>query len=188
MPASGFGAGSSCRFMMKNKVKKLIWFPAALTAKHPALKLCVIPFLLLFALCLVCAVQWLTLGGGPLRALGWVFHHPGPALFTVLVLSFLLTMLWGLSGSLFAAGFLVAVPTLVLAFINFYKLKINGAPLEIADFTLAKNLPELATLSKGNLTLHLRGVAVICGVAILLLLALWLFTRLRRVLSPRASA
>ena len=33
--------------------------------------------------------------------------------------------LWGLSGSLFAAGFLVTVPVLVLAFINFYKLKIK---------------------------------------------------------------
>ena len=159
-----------------------------MTEKRPALKLCVIPFVLLFSFCLLCGAQWLTMGGGPQTALSWVFHHPGPAWFTVLALSLLMVMLWSLSGSLFAAGFLVTAPAMVLAFINFYKLKINGAPLEIADFTLAKNMGELMTLSKGNLAPPLRGIAVVFGCLVLLLLALWLDRALRPGVKKRLVA
>ena len=150
-----------------------------LTEKHPGLKFCVIPLLLLFGFALLWAVQWLTMGGGPWNALGWMSHRIGPSLFTVLALSLVTAGIWGVSGSLFAAGILVAVPALVLGFVNYFKLKINHSPLEISDFTLIKNLGELTTLSKGNLTLPTRGIAIIAGFILLLVLALWLDKALR---------
>ena len=165
--------------MMKEKFQKLIRFPAALTEKHPGLKFCVIPLILLFSIAVLWSVQWLTLGGGPWTALKWILGHKSTALFSILALSLATAGLWGVSGSLCAAGFIVAAPTLVLGFVNYYKLKINRAPLEISDFTLTKNLGELTTLSKGNLALPTRGIFIIVCFVVLLVLALWLDKALR---------
>ena len=163
---------------MKAVLKQFIRFPERVTEKRPGLRWLGLAFLLLmsFGTLLACTVVTFS---SPLLALRWCAAHPGAAVFTTLAVALVSGVLWSLSGSLFVGGLLTTVPCMALAFVNCFKLRINGAPLEIADFTLAAKVPELMTLSKGNLALPPWGAASIAGCAVMLLAALWVGRALR---------
>ena len=171
---------------MKRVILNLLRFPEHITEKRPGLRWLGIPFLLLMGFGTLLAAEVVTFAS-PLLALRWCAAHPGAAVFTTLAISLVSGVLWALSGSLFVGGLLTTVPCMVLAFVNCFKLRINGAPLEIADFTLAAKVPELMTLSKGNLALPPWGAASIAGCVVMLLVALWVGRALRPGRAGRIS-
>ena len=163
---------------MIETIRKLAGAPRRLVQRNEKLRLCVVPVLLVLALAMVYVVQHITLNGSSSTLL-WMLHHPGPTAFTVLALALLAAVIWGLSGSLFLAGLLPAVPAIALALINYFKVRVNAAVLEISDFTLAKDLPELARLAEGNLELPAGVWKLLLGYGLLLLIVLWLDFGLR---------
>ena len=172
---------------MKKSLKQFITLPRRLTEKRSGLRWLGLPFLLLMGFGTLLAAEVVTFAS-PLMALRWCAAHPGPAAFSALVIAAVTGLLWCLSGSLFLGGLLTVAPCVILAFVNTYKLRINGAPLEIADFTLAKDIPELMTLSKGNLELPPWGAATIAGCVVMLLCSMWVGRGLRPKWKGRTAA
>ena len=85
-----------------------------------------------------------------------------------------------LSHSLFAGNFAVGVPSLILAFVNYYKELITSTPLTVGDFTLIGQAGDIAGLNKASLTLSRNSILAIAG-AVLWLLAALFFSRPLRV-------
>ena len=163
---------------MKQAFRTILRFPERITEKRPGLRWLGVPFLLLMGFGTLLAVQVVTMAT-PLPALRWCIWHPAATAFTTLALTLVSGAVWALTGSLFVGGLVTVVPCVILGFVNHFKLCINSAPLEISDFALTAQVPELMTLSKGNLTLSPWDVAAIAVCVLMLLAALWLGRALR---------
>ena len=85
-----------------------------------------------------------------------------------------------LTHSLCAGNFIVGVPSLLLAFVNYFKEMITSTPLTIGDFTLIDRLGNIAGMTRSALTLTRNSLLAIMGAA-LWLLAAWFFSRPLRV-------
>lgn len=96
----------------------------------------------------------------------------------------LTALFWGLavlvavflSHSLCAGNFVVGVPSLVLAFVNYYKELITSTPLTVGDFTLIGQIGDIAGMNKASLTLSRGSILAIIGAAFWLIAA-WFFSR-----------
>lgn len=85
-----------------------------------------------------------------------------------------------LSHSLCAGNLIVGVPSLILAFVNYFKELITSTPLTIGDFALIGKVGDIAGLNKASLTLTRNSIlAIVC--AALWLIAAWFFSRPLRV-------
>ena len=100
----------------------------------------------------------------------------------------LTALFWGLAAlaavflthSLWAGNFVVGAPSLLLAFVNYYKELITSTPLTVGDFTLIGQAGNIAGLNKASLTLSRNSILAIAG-AVLWLIAAWFFSRPLRV-------
>ena len=81
-----------------------------------------------------------------------------------------------LTHSLCAGNFIVGVPSLILAFANYFKELITSTPLTIGDFTLIGQVGDIAGLNKASLTLSRNSILAIVG-GLLWLIAAWFFSR-----------
>ncbi len=84
----------------------------------------------------------------------------------------LFAVVYGATGKIWAAWLITSVPVFLLEIINFYKLKINGAPLLLSDFSLIGGFDEIAgfALPQIKITpiiLGIVGFLAICSVIIL---------------------
>lgn len=100
----------------------------------------------------------------------------------------LTALFWGLAvlavifltHSLCAGNFAVGVPSLVLAFVNYYKELFTSTPLTVDDFSLIGQVGDIASLNKEALILSRNSILTIVGAA-LWLTATWFFSRPLRV-------
>ena len=81
-----------------------------------------------------------------------------------------------LTHSLCAGNFAVGVPSLLLAFANYFKELITSTPLTIGDFTLIGQAGDIAGLNKASLTLSRNSILAIVG-GLLWLIVTWFFSR-----------
>ena len=163
---------------MKETLRAIFTFPRRVTERHPALRALVVPLVVLLSFGITYAVQLIT-RGGPAETMAWMFSRIGPVLFTMLFLALLMAILWALTNSAFLAALVVTVPAVCLALANFYKVRVNGSPIEPADFKLAKDLGSLMDLAEGNLAVPLRAWAAICGCVLMLAVTLWVSRAVR---------
>ena len=85
-----------------------------------------------------------------------------------------------LSHSLGAGNFIVGVPSLILAFVNYYKELFTSTPLTVGDFALVGRLGNIVGLNRSALTLSRNSVLAIVGAALWLAVT-WFFSRPLRV-------
>ena len=85
-----------------------------------------------------------------------------------------------LTHSLGVGNFVVGVPSLILAFVNYFKELITSTPLTVGDFTLIGQVGDIAGLNKASLTLSRNSILAIVGGA-LWLIAVCFFSRPLRV-------
>jgi len=115
------------------------------------------------------AVQWIT--GGTLPGVWyWFVKYPANLLMTVLMYALAAAALGALTGKLWLSGALVGLAGLLLALVDYFKIAINGSPLELADFGMAGQLGTVAGLA-GELTppLDFWGAAAALSFCVLLL-------------------
>lgn len=105
------------------------------------------------------AAAFAALGGAPL----W---------YTAALLGLLAALFGFLTCSAFAGGLLTALPCLLLAFVNYFKVALTSAPLLVADLSLAGRVGEIAALNLPSLTLtgHCAGALVWAAAWLLILL------------------
>ena len=100
----------------------------------------------------------------------------------------LTALFWGLAvlavifltHSLCAGNFIIGVPSLLLAFVNYFKEMITSTPLTVGDFALIGRMGNIAGLNKAVLTLSGIGVLAIVGAALWLIIT-WFYSRPLRV-------
>ena len=85
-----------------------------------------------------------------------------------------------LTHSLGAGNFIVGVPSLILAFVNYYKELFTSTPLTVGDFALIGRLGDIVGLNKTAITLSRNSVLAIVG-GLLWLVVTWFFSRPLRV-------
>lgn len=96
------------------------------------------------------AMQWISIGTLP-GVLEWAGDYPTHLLMTALLWAVPVYALGTLTGRLWTATLPVGVVGLILALVDYFKNAINGTPLELADFGLAKQAGNVAGLA-GDLT------------------------------------
>ena len=105
---------------------------------------------LCMGLAVTVAVQWTVSGTLP-AVWGWIVKYPANLAMTTLLYGVAVAVLGALTGRLWISGALVGLAGLLLALVDYFKLAINGSPLELADFGLAAQLGTVAGLA-GDLT------------------------------------
>jgi len=105
---------------------------------------------LCFALAATLAMQWIALGTLP-AILEWARTYPSSLLMTTLLYAVPVFLLGTITGRLWIAAIPVGAAGLILALVDYFKNAINGTPLELADFGLAKQAGNVAGLA-GDLT------------------------------------
>ncbi len=118
-------------------------------------------------LAILLCVQLITLGN-PIKAAAWLFGSLsafGAAVLTYLALLFMMILLTALIWKVWLCFFLLAVPAVILAVINRLKESVNGAPLVLSDFGLAKDADAIAGfIPKLNISIWIwlgLGIAVV---------------------------
>ncbi len=96
------------------------------------------------------AMQWISIGTLP-GVLEWARDYPAHLLMTALLWAVPVYLLGALTGRLWLAALPAEAAGLILALVDYFKNAINGTPLELADFGLAKQAGNVAGLA-GNLT------------------------------------
>ena len=96
------------------------------------------------------AMQWISIGTLP-GVLEWVREYPGHMLMTALLWAVPVYVLGTITGRLWIAALPVGAVGLALALVDYFKNAINGTPLELADFGLARQAGNVAGLA-GDLT------------------------------------
>ena len=96
------------------------------------------------------AMQWISIGTLPGVA-EWALDYPGHLLMTALLWAAPVWVLGSLTGRLWLAALPAGALGLILALVDYFKNAINGTPLELADFGLAKQAGNVAGLA-GDLT------------------------------------
>ena len=99
--------------------------------------------LLVLPLILLWLTQTVTLQS-PGAAFGWMAAHLRAVLLGWILLAVPALLVYALSGRLWCAWLVSALPCLLLSLVSYYKTAINGAPLEISDFTLIGQFGEIA--------------------------------------------
>ena len=100
----------------------------------------------------------------------------------------LTALFWGLAAlaviflthSLCAGNLIIGVPSLLLAFVNYFKEMITSTPLTVGDFALIGRMGNIAGLNKAVLTLSGIGVLAIVGAALWVIIT-WFYSRPLRV-------
>lgn len=87
--------------------------------------------------------QWVVEGSLAQGLWPWVSEFPAYLLLSGVLYGVLTALLGAASGSLAIGGCGASALSLVLALVDFFKLAINGSPLEMADFSLAAKLGEI---------------------------------------------
>ena len=96
------------------------------------------------------AMQWISIGTLP-GVLEWVRDYPAHLAMTALLWAVPVYALGALTGRLWIAALPVGLLGLLLALVDYFKNAINGTPLELADFGLARQAGNVAGLA-GDLT------------------------------------
>ena len=96
------------------------------------------------------AMQWISIGTLP-GVLEWARDYPAHLAMTALLWAVPVYALGTLTGRLWTAALPVGALGLILALVDHFKNAINGTPLELADFGLAKQAGNVAGLA-GDLT------------------------------------
>lgn len=100
----------------------------------------------------------------------------------------LTALFWGLAAlaviflthSLCAGNLIVGVPSLFLAFVNYFKERITSTPLTVGDFALIRQIWDIAGMSRASLTLSPVSILAIVGAALWLAIT-WFYSRPLRV-------
>jgi len=89
------------------------------------------------------AVQWIT--GGTLPGVWyWCVKYPGNLLLTALLYAVAAAALGALTGRLWVSGALVGLAGTLLALVDYFKIAINGSPLQLADFGMIGQIRAVA--------------------------------------------
>ena len=96
------------------------------------------------------AVQW-TVSGTLTAVWGWTVKYPFNLVMSTLLCGVAVAILGALTGRLWLSGTLVGLAGLSLSLVDYFKLAINGSPLELADFGMAAQIGTVAGLA-GELT------------------------------------
>ena len=97
-------------------------------------------------------------------------------------------LLWALTGRAWAVWLAEGVPLLVLTLVNYYKLRLNGVPLEPADFALLTGAGEIMSFALPQLRLNLPMIGALLFWAVLLTGLILLGKRLRMDKKLRIAA
>jgi len=92
------------------------------------------------------AVQWIT-GGTVPGVWDWGMKYPAHLLLTVLLYALAAAALGALTGRLWIAGTLVGLAGALLALVDYFKISINGSPLELADFGMIGQVKAVANVA-----------------------------------------
>lgn len=126
---------------------------------------------LCMGLAVTAAMQWIALGTLP-AILEWALAYPNHLLMTALLYTVPVYILGTLTGRLWIAAIPVVAFGLALALVDYFKNAINGTPLELADFGLAAQAGNVASLA-GDLTppedFYLAAAALLLAVLVLFL-------------------
>lgn len=137
--------------------------------------------LILLPALLLLITQIITAQSG--LALFWGFEHAGAFFLGWFVLLGLCALVCGVSGKLWVTWLLPAVPCIVIALVNHYKMELHGAPLMMNDFTLIGQFGIIAGYAMPNLKVSLATAAALL-LAIVLLVGLFLAERGKHI-SPQ---
>lgn len=122
-------------------------------------------------LAITAAIQWIAIGTLP-GILEWARDYPAHLLMTALLWTVPVYILGTAMGRLWIAALPVGAAGLILALVDYFKNAINGTPLELADFGLAKQAGNVAGLA-GDLTppedFYLASLALLLCVVMLFL-------------------
>lgn len=110
----------------------------------------------------------------------WIAAHPAAVGMTWLLISLPALTLYGLSRRLFIGYTPPGVIILALTLVSFYKNEINGAPLQLSDFSLAGELAHIAGYAMPQLEVSAVTVGA-AGVAAAAAAGLWFIDRRARM-------
>lgn len=86
--------------------------------------------------------------------------------FTALFLGLVTLALSLLTHSLFAGNLIAGAATIILSFVNYFKVSITSVPLTIGDFSLITQMGNIASLNSESITLSRNSLlAILAGVA-----------------------
>lgn len=115
--------------------------------------------------------QWIT--GGTLPGVwSWSLEHPANLLLTVLLYALPTAALGALTGKLWLSGALVGLAGALLALADYFKITINGSPLELADFGMIGQIKAVANVA-GSLIPPADFWLALTGLAFCVLLLAW---------------
>ena len=97
-------------------------------------------------------------------------------------------LLWALTGRAWAVWLAEGIPLLLLTLVNYYKLRLNGVPLEPADFALITGAGEIMSFALPQLRLSLPMVGALLFWAALLALLIRARKKLRLEKKLRIAA
>ena len=159
------------------KQPKTIRYSGAVTAAV----LVMLPLVLLW---ITQTVTLLSPGG----AFEWIAGHPRALLLGWLLPAIPALLVYALSGRLWAAWLTSALPCLLLALVSHYKTAINGAPLEISDFTLIGQFGEIAGFALPQLRVPAALWIAVLSFVLVLVLLIFADRHLARKAWPRLTA
>lgn len=98
---------------------------------------------------------------------------------TALFLGLVVLILSLLTTSLFTCNLIVGAATMVLAFVNYFKVLITAVPLSIGDFSLIGQMGDIASLNSESITLSRNSTLAIIFAVVWLLITLFFSRPLR---------
>lgn len=101
------------------------------------------------------------------------------SLCTALFLSMIVAGLAFLTRSVFAGAAIVGVPSIVLFFVNHFKLLITSVPLQLSDLSLIFQMGDIAQLNSASIVFTWRDIASIVALALWLVLLFFFSKPLR---------
>lgn len=143
--------------------------------------------LVLLPLMLLWITQTVTLLA-PGGAFGWMAGHLRAVLLGWVLLAIPALLGYALSGRLWCAWLVSALPCLLLSLVSHYKTAINGAPLEISDFSLIGQFGEIAGFALPQLRVPAAVWIAVLSYALILILLILADRRLARKAWPRLAA
>ncbi len=115
--------------------------------------------------------QWIT--GGTLPGVwSWSVQYPASLLLTVLLYALPTAALGALTGRLWLSGALMGLAGALLALVDYFKIAINGSPLELADFGMIGQIKAVAGVA-GSLIPPADFWLALTGLAFCVLLLAW---------------
>ena len=87
------------------------------------------------------------------RAFLWLFTHPLGTLCSLFLIGAVQALIFSLTRRLWIGALATGAFCTTLAFVNYFKCRINAAPLILSDFTLAKDLGNIAGFAKSKYVL-----------------------------------